>query len=183
MFQALSNKVITGVVYLSMVLFSSYEGNIAYFDKLESQFFNDKLLIRTQLLSAFQNDFEEMFKSGQPINIYFNIEVKENNNNLHNHQFMHSVKFDPMSQVFYVLLEEKSTKYRLIEEYDTMIDLISNIEYTCDIGNTIECNLTLEANLETIKLNSLDKDFDMMLLWKYKRPKLKEKIKKAEYEN
>ena len=91
---------------------------------------------------------------------------------------MHSVKYDPMARVYYVLIEEKSKKHHVIEDYDVMINLISNIEYNCDVNNADQYKVFLEASLEQIKLESLDKDFDLMTLWKFRKPKLKEKIKK-----
>ncbi|MCK4653720.1 MAG: hypothetical protein KAU01_04685, partial [Candidatus Cloacimonetes bacterium] len=74
MFQVLSSKIISGFISLSILLLSSYEGNRATFSELTTSFLGDKIFIKTELINAFENDFEEIFKSGQRIDIFFNIE-------------------------------------------------------------------------------------------------------------
>ena len=77
MFQSLANKLITGVLSLSMLLLSSYQGNEAEFSELYFSFLGDGVLLRTKLVNAFENDFEEIFKCGKTIDIFFKIELKQ----------------------------------------------------------------------------------------------------------
>jgi hypothetical protein len=64
-----------------------------------------------------------------------------------------------------------------------MVEELSRVEYFLagDLPRVI--TLELESSLEKMKLESLDKEYDMMILWKYKRPRLEMQLDKAQYEN
>ena len=76
MFQTLADKVISGVISLSMLLLSSYKGNNAEFTDLETVFLNNNVIFRTSLSGAFENDFEDIIKSGAEIDIFFSISLE-----------------------------------------------------------------------------------------------------------
>lgn len=182
MFQALSSKIITGFISLSMMLLSSYEGNHARFSDINFSFLGDKIFISAQLESAFENDFEEIFKSGQQIDIYFNIEFKNGPNVIFSDEFIHSVIFDPLSQFFNITLEEQKENFTT-DSYQQLIEKISQIEYTyenTELGNPV---VSLESSLKKIRLQSMKKKYDLMMLWNFKKPKTEKHCRKADHES
>jgi len=181
MFQSLANKVISGIISLSMMLLSSYEGNNARFAEMNTIFLDNSTVFKTQLLEAFENDFEDIIKSGSEINIFFTIVLKNGNSVFHENEFKHSVNFQPMEQVFYVTFEE-SNELLLYTSYEKVIEDLSKMEYVYKDRIPDQFRLFLTAHLEKIKLNNSSKEYDLMMLWNFKKPKIKTKITKPENE-
>ncbi len=182
MFQALSSKIISGFISLSMLLLSSYEGNRAAFAELTASFLGDKIFIKTELVHAFENDFEEIFKSGQRIDIFFNIELKNQSVVIHENEFKHSVVFNPLSQFFTIGLEEQNIS-TTTDSYQELIDIISKVEYQYEGEELNEVNISIKSFLKKIRLQSINKEYDMMMLWKFKKPSIKKICRKGEDEN
>jgi len=182
MFQSLADKFITGVISLSMLLLSSYEGNKAKFSNIEPDFLQNSLVIRTQLYEAFENDFEDIIKSGTEIDVFFSLSLWEKRQVIHEVQFRHSVSYQPMKQVYQILLEERDKRY-LLTSYEQMINEISKIEYLYDgeIPNKFQIKIT--AYLDKIKLNNNPNEYDLMMLWNFKKPQTKITIIKSENES
>jgi len=181
MFQALADKVITGVISLSMLLLSSYKGNNAKFTDLETVFINNNVIFRTSLVEAFENDFEDIIKSGSEIDIFFSVRLQEGNDVFHQSEFKHTVYYQPMAQVYYVSIDE-SDELLTYESYEQVIDEISRVEYTYKERIPDNFKITLTSYLKKMKLPNNSKEYDLMMLWNFKKPKLKQKIIKPEDE-
>jgi len=181
MFQSLADKVITGVISLSMMLLSSYEGNNAHFTEMNTIFMDNSTIFQTELTQAFENDFDDIIKSGSEINIFFTLALKNGNNIFHENQFKHSVNFHPMEQVYYVTFEEKD-ELLLYTSYEKVIEDLSKFEYIYKDKIPDQFRLSLTAHLEKITLSNSSKEYDLMMLWNFKRPKIKKKIVKSENE-
>ncbi|MCD4797045.1 MAG: hypothetical protein K8R49_07760 [Candidatus Cloacimonetes bacterium] len=182
MFQAISSKIINGVISLSMLFLSTYEGNDAAFAAITANFLGNNIYLKTQLINAFENDFEEIFKSGQKIDIFFEIKIKNNSAVIHTNEFKHSVVFDPMSQFFTIELEEQE-KSLSMESYQQLLETISNVEYSYKGDELTEIDITLTSFLKKIHLESINKEYDMMMLWNFKKPKIKQQCIKGENES
>ncbi len=182
MFQAISSKIINGVITLSILLLSTYEGNDAAFTALSVDFLGNNIYIKTQLIDAFENDFEEIFRSGQKIDIFFKIKIKNNSAVIHTNEFKHSVVFDPMSQFFTIELEEQDKSFST-ELYHELIEGISKIEYFYKGDKLTEIDVTLTSFLKKIRLESINKEYNMMMLWNFKKPKIKQQCIKGENES
>jgi len=182
MFQALSSKVISGVVSLGMLLFSSYEGNIAEFGELNISYGKNRVIFKTELRNAFENDFEEVFKSGHTFEINFEIKLKSGSRILHEGTFIHSVKYDPMEQYYHVYLQD-SERNILIADFNRLKEVISEIEYEYNGDIPTRMKIYFTAYLNKMRLSNDYKEYDMMMLWKFKKPKIKTTIIKPDYES
>jgi hypothetical protein len=171
MFQALSSKIITGVITLSMLLLSSYEGNNAVFNQMMASYIGSKIYVSAQLENAFENDFDEIFKSGQRVDIFFKIEIFNHDGKTHEREFRHAVIFDPLKKYYNVFLEEQNLQ-TVITDYDELIESISQVEYYYNGDKYEGGHVTLTAYMKKIKLQKLKKEYDLMMLWKFKKPKI-----------
>jgi len=172
MFQLLAEKVISGLAAFSMLLLSSYQGNEASFSEYTTSFIGNRVFLECKLLNAFDNDFEEIFKSGQSIDVYFEVKIKLDDQIVHEEVFRHSLIFDPLSQLFSIELEEQDM-VASTGSYNELKNIISSIEYSYEGELINNCNLLMIAYLPKIRLEALNKDFDMMMLWRYNKPELK----------
>ncbi|MDY6916229.1 MAG: hypothetical protein SVM86_07940 [Candidatus Cloacimonadota bacterium] len=184
MLEALASKVVSGIMAFGMMLVASTEGNKAKFSDLNASYLNNGIIIETKLIDSFQNDFEQIFKSGKTIIIDFNIEIKQNNEVLKNDSFAHSVTYDPMQQIYQVEIEEQEETI-FTDKYRMMLEKISIIEYYLwekVTGPNLE--VKIEASLRNLQL-STDKNYNLMLLWRYRKPTIKQKLRigKNELEN
>ncbi len=69
------------------------------------------------------------------------------------------------------------------DSYDELKNIISQIEYSFEDDNINDCTLTMNAYLPKIRLESLNKDFDLMMLWKFNKPELSATLAKDHDEN
>ncbi len=175
MFQILAEKVISGLAAFSMLLLSSYQGNEASFSAYTTSFLDDRMFFECKLENAFENDFEEIFKSGQSIDIYFNVKIGLEGLIIHEEEFRHSIIFDPLTQLFSIELEDQGLSFST-NSYDELKIIISNIEYSFKDENIQDYTLTIKAYLPKIRLIALNRDFDLMMLWKFSEPKLTTKL-------
>ena len=182
MFQILAEKVISGLAAFSMLLLSSYQGNEASFSTYTTSFLDDRMFFECKLENAFENDFEEIFKSGQSIDIYFSVKIGLEGLMIHEEEFRHSIIFDPLTQLFSIELEDQGLSFST-NSYDELKIIISNIEYSFKDENIHDCTFTLKAYLPKIRLIALNRDFDLMMLWKYNEPKLSAKLESEHHED
>ncbi|MCD4819786.1 MAG: hypothetical protein K8S23_13965 [Candidatus Cloacimonetes bacterium] len=174
------DKIFKGIVSLSMVLFSSYQGNEAKFTYLNSTLFNDHIVITSELENAFDNDFNSIFKSGQKIEICFDLKIHNSKKLLHEKKFCHSVEYDPLYSSFFVVLEE-SDKTIKINSYPKLIKTISNIEYEYVGEIPSQVKVSLKAYLKKLNLKTLGKEYNLMLLWKLKNPEISQVFNKKTF--
>lgn len=169
------------MVALSMMLLSGYQGNDAAFSEIEAVFQEQGVLIRARLLSAFENDFEELFKSGQEISVYFELNLKEKKEVFFRQIFRHSLQFDPLEQSFHVTIEESGYDL-VIKSYESLLEAISNFEFLYKEKLPDKFEIRLGAYLEKISIESINEEYDMMMLWKFKKPLISKKFVRSEYE-
>ena len=181
MFQALTSKIITGVITLSMLLLSSYEGNNAAFEDFTATVLGNNIYIKANLVQAFENDFEEVFKSGQRIDIFFTVDIRNSDGPVYQDEFRHSILFNPLEQRYVVFLEDQQTQTS-VGSFEELIEVISNVDYVCKCEDFDEGNISLSSYLKKIRLKSIGKEYDMMMLWKFSKPTVKHKYKKAQTE-
>lgn len=175
MFQTLLSKVVSGVISLSMMLLSSYEGNNADFSELVSLIFRNNIVFKTQLIDAFENDFESVFKSGKQIDIYFDIQIQIQGREPFSETFIHSILFDPLKQYYSIYLQEKDEELKT-DNIKELKKLISKVEYNYSGRRSKEMIISITSYLPKIKLDDSGKNYDLMMLWNFKKPKTKKTV-------
>ena len=175
MFQSLLSKVVSGVISLSMMLLSSYEGNNAAFSELVSLIFQKNIVFKTQLVEAFENDFESVFKSGKQIDIFFDVHIRIQGREPFTETFKHSVLFDPLKQYYSVYIQETDEESKT-DNIEELKNLISKIEYSYSGRRSAEMIVSITSYLPKIQLDNSGKNYDLMMLWNFKKPKIKKTV-------
>ena len=178
MFGNLGNRIVSSIASLTALVFSSYHGNEAHFSDLDLHLREERLTIECRLQEAFDHDFEEFFRSGKPINVWFVMQVRSGNELVREEFFYHRVEYDPLTMYYEVYIHEDqnnivATSYaellRTVEDFEYSINLLE-----LDTANSLE--VTLTAYLADIKLDTMAQPFDLMLLWNFKRPVVKKRF-------
>ncbi len=179
MFGAFGQKFITGVVTLTSMLFSSYKGNFAEFDGIVVQQDRNEIQISASLENAFENDFEEFFRCGKPINIWFLIQIRNGHEIIDEMYYAHRVKYDPLLHYYTVFIQETEDLITL-DTHNEVIKAIRGIHCTWEIppgySRGDEFNVEVRGFLTKLRLESTGEEFDLMNLWHHRRPMVHRKF-------
>jgi len=171
MFEAIGAKVLSGIVSLSMFLFSSYTGNDPSLRPVSVTMSSSYLQVKTQLDNAFTNDFPEVFRSGVDIPVFFRVEVKSDGNVVYRRTHRSNVKFDPMQGEF-TLQQTGTGLTHTYTSYQAMLSAVSTLECSIPLGtNWKTVTISVESYLPEVEFTQIRRRVDLMVLWKYKRPK------------
>jgi len=172
MLEAITGKVFATIVTLSVFLFSSYTGNDPSLKALNSRVGENYLQLRTSLSGAFENDFPDVFKSGSTIPVNFKVTIRGKNRNLYQHTFANSVRYDPAKGVYAISVGGMHRDSQT-DSYEKMLTEISVFECSIPYQPTWgDVTVTLEASLPTVRFQQLQKNVDLMVLWKYQKPRI-----------
>jgi hypothetical protein len=170
MFEGVTAKVMASLVSLSALMFSSYTGNEPAFKPLQSRQGNKYVQMTAQLDKAFENDFSEVFRSGKSIHILFRVEVSHNKAVVWQQNFRHTVNFDPMNAAWQVYSSEAKQNQQFTS-YPAMIKEISELEFSVPLQNSWkQVEVKVESWMPKIVMETDNREIDLMMLWKFKRP-------------
>jgi len=176
MLEALSAKVMAGLVSLSMFLFSTYTGNDPQLSSLKATMGRSYLQLNTHLVSAFDNDFPEVFKSGTTIPVHFKLEIKSKRRNLWSKQYTNSTRYDSATG-FWSVSQSASGRTVKLSSYQQMITAMAHLDCSIPYESSWgEVNVKVEAWLPTVNFDKIDRKVNLMVLWNYQRP-----VAKASY--
>lgn len=174
MFNALLGKVYTGILTLSMVFFSNYTGNDVSFSDLFVDVSENSIYLTGSLVNAFENDFDEIFRSGIITTIYYDVSLRKQNKSVQDKQFTTSVKWDSSIQQWIVYYAEQDITF-LTNDFQVLKKALSKFETVISL-NTSEhdfLDIVITARLPEVHIPSIEKKVDLMLLWKLKHPQAK----------
>jgi hypothetical protein len=175
MLEALGTKVLAGVVSLSMLLFSSFKGNDPRLSSISHSKSGSFVYLRAQLQSAFDNDFPSIFASGTPIPVHYNLEVRSGNSVVARRRVVNRVTFDPASGIYEIVKEGAQPAFT--EAIDEVNRELAYFEYGLPYQSSWGVvNVKIEAELPKVHFRQLNKELDLMVLWKYKKPSTKAQI-------
>lgn len=176
MLEALGSRLVSTLVSFSLLLFSSYKGNSPGFSELSIIQSPSYIYLSGQLINAFENDFPVLFSSGEPIEIFFDLSLKSDTETLFSRRYTHSVSFDTFSGV-YTLKKGDSQKLFLSQNVEEIIENVARFNFNIPYQNHWgEVKIRIVASLPKVKFASQDKEVDLMMFWRQKKPVLKSQI-------
>jgi len=174
---SLISKVYLNVLAFSVLLFSNYTGNIVDFSSLLTKTVGDNLVCSTYLTNAFENDFDEIFKSGKEIRVWFEFRALKDNKVIHYEKFYHQVKWNAGKQEYQLNLQEQNykTNTKSVKELKYLLSVVEYPFYKANHnGNVV---IEVNAYLPKIYLETISKEVDLMLLWKMKKPSIRKEVR------
>jgi len=165
-----------------MFLLSGYVGNNVKIENMNVTIDNEKLIISGALISAFHNDFDELFSTGLRITTVYEIVVSSNKKRLYQKIFTQSVYWDPHYCQWIVLYEESPFE-SMICDYSEMIHIFSLFKTNIylDIYEYDNVDVRVSARMQNLYIPSQGKDLDLMLLWKKKIPEGRINVQTKEF--
>ena len=171
MIGSIINKAYKSVITFGILLFSNYVGNDPSFIDTQVEVNNNVIIISSILNNAFDNDFDDIFSSGIIIDVTFEVEVSHRRSIIIKTQVTNSAVYDFEQNCWFVRYDESNTVIPIYDIFslkqamsilETRISLNSNYIHSLDIS--------INAKLPVIHISSIQKDFDLMVLWKQKQP-------------
>lgn len=176
MFEALGSKILTGVVSLSLLLFSSFKGNDPQLGAINYYASSSTLYLSGELLSAFENDFDSIFASSASIPVYFTLNIKSGSSTVINRQIRHLVAYNPSSGI-YVLRKDGDPDILRSSSMQEIITEISQYSFSVPYQSSWGLvTVSIKAEMPVVRLKEMDKELDLMVLWKHKKPSAKIQI-------
>ncbi|MCK9584524.1 MAG: hypothetical protein M0R69_06400 [Candidatus Cloacimonetes bacterium] len=176
MFEALGTRIMVGVISLSMLLFSSFKGNDPQLGTINHYSSSSTLYLSGELLSAFDNDFDTVFASSATIPVYFTLKIKSGNRNVVNRQFKHLVKFNPATGIYELRKDGKPDVFRS-SSMQQIVKEISQYSFSVPYQSSWGLiSVSVQAEMPIVRFEELNKEVDLMVLWKYKKPSAKIQI-------
>ena len=164
-------KILAGLLSFSAMLFSTFQGNTASFSDISISQDVSAIVIKTNLVDAFDNEFEHIFNSGKEIAVCIELEVRRERVLNELIVIYNTVCYDPVTK--YYLIEQGTPDNRLIaSNYKEMLIILSEIEICCNHLKIDNYQFELKAHLEPVILETFEKEFDVMVLWNYKVPRV-----------
>lgn len=173
MFEGIGAKLFSSVVSLSLLLFSSFQGNDPYFTSVTVQKTGSYVYLSGSLHSAFENDFPSIFSSGAQIPVHFALSVRQGSKTLAQRRFTHSVSFDTMTGTYEVYKSGGAQSFQSDKVEEIIAEVARfrfGIPYQPSWG---EVNIRIEASLPKVNFRELNKEVDLMVLWKHQKPSTK----------
>lgn len=173
MLESLAGKLMAGILSVSALMFTTYTGNDPVFLPLQSRVNNNYLMLNTRLSHAFDNDFADVFKCGKAIHLWYKIELRHDNRSAFNRNYRHSVSYDPMT-ASWKLFRSETNQTEVFTSYSDLIINISELECSIPLSKQWKhVEVRAEAWLPEIAISPSNRNVDLMVLWKFQRPKLK----------
>ncbi len=168
--EGIVGKILAGLVSLTTLLFTNFTGNDPQFRSPQLRRSGGYLILNTALENAFDNDFEDVFKCGKEINVWFRINALIGNRRVYHRTFRHCVSYDAMNAIWQIYYSENQTSQTTIS-YTQLQNIISTVELSIPLETEWSVlTLQLEAWLPEVEFIPADGKFNLMVLWKYRRP-------------
>lgn len=172
MFQVLTEKIMIGVLTLSMALFSDFKGNSPSFHNVFAAYSVGGIYIYAELKDSFENDFEDIFTSGQLIHLSFELKIFADKELILEETFRHAVLYDPLQQEYTIFLEESNQQLNC-REFSEAVEFLSKFEYNYKLDSFRSGHIRLSCELPKIRMGATQKEYDLMMLWNFKKPKIR----------
>jgi len=172
MFEALSAKVFTTLASVSMFLFSSYTGNDPGFSNITARVGENYLQVQTKLENAFTNDFTDVFSSGVSIPVVYKLSITSGRSTLLEKRFVNRVRYDHAKGVYFLSLETTNRELELTSQAQMVAQLSA---FACSVPynrNWGKVTVKVEASLSSVRFQQVKEPVDLMVLWKYHKPKI-----------
>jgi hypothetical protein len=175
-FAILSKKVITTVIAIGSMFYSTIDGVNATFSDIEFYSQGQHLYISTNLTNCFTEDLDLILVSGERITIFYQLDLISdgNKNPVYSDTLYHSIQYSPVDQIFQVYQSnyQNYTSYESLENAKNDLVLLNDVPII-ELNNLIDTNLyslRLSAWMGTVQIAGMDKPLNLMYYWNSIKP-------------
>lgn len=178
-FAAFSKKVISTIIAVGSMFYSTIDGVTPKMNIPELQYKNDYVLVSTMIENCYTEELDQIFYSGNLIPIYFSIELYQEGERKPDstYTFYHSLQYSPIGNDFaiYYSEQDKIISSLNINQVKQLLPRVTKYQVTS--ANTINDNINyyfkVTAWLDKIQLEGMDEKLNLLYYWNSIKPNSK----------
>ncbi len=175
-FAAFSKKVISTIIAVGSMFYSTIDGVTPTMNSPEIQYKNDYIYISTIIENCYTEDLNQIFYSGNMIPIYFSVELyregkKDSDSTF---TFYHALQYSPIGDDFTIFFSERNETVSSLnlDQAKEILPRIINYPTTSsgDIDNNINYYIKITAWLDKIHLEGMEEELNLLYYWNSIKP-------------
>lgn len=179
---AFSKKVISTIIAVGSMFYSTIDGVTPFLDTPEITFRNENLVVSTTITNCYTEEFDQILLSGNIITINFLAELFQENTQTPDTtiSFFHTLQYSPIGKDFTVYFSEFDVgRTSLTMEQAKVLfpqiyrHNILSVEHLKNNGNFY---LQLTAWLDKIQIEGLEEELNLLYYWNSIKPNSKSAI-------
>ncbi len=186
MFEGFTKSVITGIITVGSMFYSTISGVNAEFSGIDVFARGETIYVSAQLENCFSEDLDEIFHTGQPIRIHYKIQLFFEDSDLPFYQqsLFRELTYDVLDRD-YSIRHSEAEELLDCETLDTAKILMSSVQgyalLSKDLLNRNEqYYIKITAYMDKIYMPEMDQELNLMFYWNSIKPEISTDIFTAE---
>lgn len=181
-FAAFSKKVISTIIAVGSMFYSTIDGVTPKMNIPELQYKNDYVLVSTMIENCYTEELDQIFYSGNLIPMYFSIELYQEGERKPDstYTFYHSLQYSPIGNDFTVYYSEqdKIISSLNINQVKQLLPRVTDYRITSanNINDNINYYFKMTAWLDKIHLEGMEEELNLLYYWNSIKPNSKSKL-------
>lgn len=181
-FAAFSKKVISAMIALGSMFYSTIDGVTPKVEPIRINFKNDAAYISTTLSNCYTTELDQILQSGNEIPLYFLVELFEKDKIKPDTSFTfrHSIRYSPIDYEFIVRFEYSDKNYTSLDfrQAKALFPQINELKIVSlhQIVGGNKYYIKITAWLDRIKLEGMDEELNLLYYWNSMKPSSKSPI-------
>jgi hypothetical protein len=178
-FAAFSKKVISTIIAVGSMFYSTIDGVTPRMNTPEIQYKNDNIYISTTIESCYTEDLNQIFYSGNMIQIFFSVDLyrvghKDPDSTFN---FYHALQYSPIGDDFTIFYSERDETISSLNLDQTKVLFPRVTNYRVTSSNNITDNIyyyfKITAWLDKIHLEGMEEEINLLYYWNSIKPNIK----------
>ena len=188
-FAAFSKKVISTIIAVGSMFYSTINGVTPTMNTPEIQYKNDFIYISTTIENCYTEDLNQIFYSGNMIPIYFSVDLYQDGHRAPDstYTFYHALQYSPIGDDFTIFFSERNETVSSLNLDQAKNILPRVINYPTTSSGKIDDNtnyyISVTAWLDKIQFEGMEEELNLLYYWNSIKPNNKtEQFSKSDFQ-
>jgi hypothetical protein len=178
-FAAFSKKVISTIIAVGSMFYSTIDGVTPTMNAPEIQYKNNYIYISTTIENCYTEDLNQIFYSGNMIPMYFSVDLYRDGQKDPDstYIFYHALQYSPIGDDFTIFYSERNETISSLnlDQAKNIFPRIINYPTTSsgNIDDNVNYYITVTAWLDKIRLEGMEDELNLLYYWNRIKPNSK----------
>lgn len=175
-FAAFSKKVISTIIAVGSMFYSTIDGVTPTMNTPELQYKNDYVLVSTTIENCYTEELDQIFYSGNLIPIYFAVELYKDGRKDPDstNTFYHALQYSPLGDDFTIYYSERNETISSLnlDQAKVLFPRVTNYRVTSsnNINDEIPYYIKITAWLNKIRFEGMEEELNLLYYWNSIKP-------------
>jgi hypothetical protein len=175
-FAAFSKKVISAIIAVGSMFYSTINGITPSMLIPDLQYKNDNIFVSSTIENCYAEEFNQILYSGNLIPMYFSVDLYQENAKVPDSTFtfFHTLQFSPIGNDFTIYYSERDATISSLNLDQAKILFPQIINYRVISAKNIDdqaiYHLKITAWLDKINLEGMEEEFNLLYYWNSIKP-------------